>query len=65
MDHLTGGPGVREELLEHYYRDVAPEHDADVTALGALLRLYPNANYEAAGPFLRLYLRMTGQGPKS
>jgi hypothetical protein len=65
MDRLTGGPGVREELLEHYYRTLAPEFDADDAAMAVLLRSYPNANYEAAGPIRRLYLRWTGRGPKS
>jgi Zn-dependent protease len=65
MDHLTGGPGVREELLETYYRDVAPEYDADEAALVELVKQHPNAEYEASGPFTRLFLRLTGRGPKS
>jgi hypothetical protein len=62
---LKQGPGVREELLEHYYRSLAPEFDADEAAMAALLRSYPNAKYEAAGPIRRLILRLTGRGPKS
>jgi Zn-dependent protease len=62
---LPGGPGVREELLEHYYQAVAPEFDADAWAMVALLQSHPNAEYEAAGPIGRLFLRLTGRGPKS
>ncbi|MFI5348804.1 MAG: site-2 protease family protein [Elusimicrobiota bacterium] len=65
LGRLQGGPGVREELLEHYYQSVAPEFDADDAALAVLLRSYPNAKYEAAGPIRRLFLRLTGRGPKS
>ena len=65
MDSLTGGPGVREELLEHYYHNVSPEFDADDASMVELLKAHPNANYEAAGPIIRFFMRLTGQGPKS
>jgi len=58
-------PGVREELLEHYYEVMAPENDADVAAMRALLKQHPNADYEASGPIRRFFLRLTGRGPKS
>jgi Zn-dependent protease len=65
MAALKGGPGVREELLEYYYAIMSPEFDSDDAALALLLKQHPNAKYEAAGPFRRLLLRLTGQGPKS
>jgi Zn-dependent protease len=65
LGHLPGGPGVREELLENYYQSTAPEFEADDRAMESLLKLHPNANYEAAGPIRRLFLRLTGSGPKS
>ncbi|HEX4046724.1 MAG TPA: S8 family serine peptidase [Elusimicrobiota bacterium] len=65
MASLTGGAGVREELLEHYYQYVSPEFDADDAAMAALLKRHPNADYEASGPIRRLFMRLTGQGPKS
>ena len=57
--------GVREEMLEHYYATMAPEFDADNAAMALLLKQHPNAEYEASGPFRRMYLRLTGRGPKS
>jgi Zn-dependent protease len=65
LGSFKGGPGVREELLEHDNRSVAPESGADEAAMAALLRSYPNAKYEASGPIRRLFLRLTGRGPKS
>ncbi|HXT02396.1 MAG TPA: S8 family serine peptidase [Elusimicrobiota bacterium] len=61
--HLSAG--VREEMLEHYYETMAPEYDADRASLDVLLKQHPNADYEASGPFRRLFLRLTGRGPKS
>ena len=65
LGRLPGSPGVREELLEHFYQSVAPEFGADEEAMESLLRSHPNANYEAAGPISRLFLKLTGRGPKS
>jgi hypothetical protein len=65
MGRLTGGAGVREELLEHYYQTMAPEFDSDARAMVALLQSHPNAKYEAAGFVGQLVLRLTGRGPRA
>ena len=57
--------GVREEMLEHYYETMAPEFESDGRALTELLKAHPNAEYEASGPIRRLFMRLTGRGPKS
>jgi Zn-dependent protease len=57
--------GVQEELLENLENVIEPQGAADRAALAALLRAHPNVEYEAAGPLGRLWLRVTGRGPKA
>lgn len=55
---------VREELLQRLEDDIEPRGDADRAALRALLAAHPHVEYEAAGPWGRLWLRLTGRAPK-
>lgn len=57
--------GVREEILEHYENAIAPRHEADFAALQALVAAHPDVEYEAAGTLGRLWMRLTGRGPKA
>ncbi|MFI5361017.1 MAG: site-2 protease family protein [Elusimicrobiota bacterium] len=64
MAHLTGGVGVREELLENFYATIAPKHDADAAALRELTGRYPGLEYASSGRARRLLLRLLGRGPQ-
>jgi hypothetical protein len=57
--------GVREEMLEHLENVIEPEAAAHRAALRAFLAEHPNAEYDSAGPLGRLWLRLTGRGPKA
>ncbi|MBI3565164.1 MAG: S8 family serine peptidase, partial [Elusimicrobia bacterium] len=58
-------PGkLREEMLARLETEIEPRGDADRAALRALLTAHPHAEYEAAGFFGRLWLRLTGRAPE-
>ncbi|MDE2511635.1 MAG: S8 family serine peptidase, partial [Elusimicrobia bacterium] len=65
MRSLPNATGVREEMLELYENTIEPEFAADAAAYAALLRAYPNVEYESAGAVARFFLRLSGRGPKA
>jgi Zn-dependent protease len=60
----TYSGGVHEEMIEYHEIYVEPKYAAHAAALTALVKAYPNAEYESAGTLDRAWMRLTGRGPK-